>query len=72
MTTKEKIDHRELARTIYRDLRKGIGNAVVWRLCDQSDVAPIDIDLAVKCSNGHLKVDNGIVRIEDNPKGDAA
>ena len=64
----EIIDHSELARKIYADLKKGIGNAVVWRLCDRYDISTVDLKEAIKASKGHLRNRDGIVEIVQIPK----
>lgn len=60
---KSEDQYIELARTIYRDLKKGIGNIVDWRLGDRYDVAVFEIDRIVQASNGHLRNRNGIVEV---------
>lgn len=60
---KTEKQYAELARTIYRDLREGIGNAVDWRLSDKYDIAVSEIDEIVKASKGHLRDRNGIVEV---------
>lgn len=59
----------ELARKIYSRLRKGIGSAVDWRLCDDLGIAADELDAAVAASNGHLVFDrHRIVRAVEVPK----
>lgn len=60
---KTDAQYTELARTIYRDLKTGIGSIVDWRLGDRYDVAVFEIDRIVQASNGHLRNQNGIVEV---------
>jgi hypothetical protein len=59
----------ELARKIYGLLRKGLGSAVDWRLCDDLGIGADALDAAVAASNGHLAFDrHRIVRVVEVPK----
>ena len=64
----ERIDHSKLARKIYADLKKGIGNAVAWLLCDRYDISTVDLKEAIEVSKGHLRNRDGIVEIVRIPK----
>lgn len=59
----------ELARIIYRDLKKGIGSIVDWRLSERYDVSILEIDRIVKASKGYLRTQNGFVEIVRSRKG---
>lgn len=53
----------ELARIIYRDLKKGIGSIVDWRLSERYDVAVFEIARIIQASNGYLRNRDGIVEV---------
>lgn len=52
-----------LARMIYRDLRKGVGSAVDWRVADKYAIAISELAEIAKASRGHLRINNGIVEV---------
>lgn len=60
---KTDAQYTELARTIYLDLKTGIGSIVDWRLGDRYDVAVFEIGRIIQASNGHLRNRNGIVEV---------
>ncbi len=50
-----------LAQTICRNLRST--GMAKWRLALMYDVSELEIDLAIRNSNGSLRNDNGIIRL---------
>jgi hypothetical protein len=60
---KSEEQYIELARVIYRDLKKGIGSIVDWRLSERYDVSVLEIARIVKASKGYLRTKNGFVEI---------